>query len=214
MRVPRGPVRAVAHSHGATVNDSILVAVAGSFDRILRSGGESLDVIQLGVPVSGHVTGESSSGNKVSPMLVCVPTSGELGSRLRRVAMVTRSRKHGAQGPPPMALLGLVFRLLAAAGWFRWYLNHQRRMHALVSSVRAPDRPVTFGGVPIRAVIPVGVADEDNQALGFIVLSYAGMLTISVIMDPRRFPDPAVVVEALTAELASIAAATSLPAQR
>ncbi|MFC7619414.1 wax ester/triacylglycerol synthase domain-containing protein [Microlunatus sp. GCM10028923] len=211
VRIPRAPLRAAAHRQGATTNDAILVAVAALFERLLRSSGEKLDTLRIGVPVSGRPVGESSAGNQVSPMLVGVPTHGDLAARLRQVAAITRARKPGAQGPPPMALLGWVFRLLAAAGWFRWYLNHQRRMHTLVSSIRGPAEPITFGGVPIQVAIPVGVADDGNQSLGFIVLSYAGTLTISVIMDPRRFPDPAVVVDALTTELAMIMVPESVP---
>jgi hypothetical protein len=133
----------------------------------------------------------------VSPMIVPVPTAGPLGRRLEEVAACVRARKVAATGPPPIALLGGLFRLLARSGGYRWYMDHQHRMHTLVSHVRGPDEPLTFGGRRIVSAVPMGVAEGGNLTVYFEALSYAGTLTIAAVVDPEHFPE----LDLLTAAL-------------
>jgi WS/DGAT/MGAT family acyltransferase len=202
VRADIATVRAAAHRHGATTNDAILVAVAGALHRVLQTRGESLDTLMVTVPVSGRRAGGGPAlGNMVSPMLVSVPASGDAGQRLAQVAAQVRAHKAAATGPPPIAVLGWLFRPLAALGGYHWYMNHQHRFHTLVSHVRGPAERVTFGGSPITSAIPVGVAEGGNVTVYFGVLSYAGTLTLTAIVDPDHFPDLDILTDALRAEL-------------
>jgi WS/DGAT/MGAT family acyltransferase len=205
VRAEVAPVQAAAHLHGATVNDAVLVAIAGALRQVLMVRGESPDALVMAVPVSGRRPGsEPSLGNMVSPMLVPVPATGDIGARLEQVAARVRALKADATGPAPIALLGWLFRPLAAAGGYRWYMNHQHRLHTLVSHVRGPAEQVAFGGFPITSAIPLVVTEGGNVAVYFEVLSYAGTLTISVITDPEHFPDLDTLTKALRAELGLI----------
>ena len=202
VRADLAMVRAAAHHHGATTNDAVLVAVAGALHRVLRARGEFLDTLMVGVPVSGRDPGrEPAVGNMVSPMLVPVPATGDVGQRLEQVAALVRGRKAEATGPPPIAVLGWLFRPLAALGGYRWYMNHQHRLHTLVSHVRGPAEQVTFGGFPISSAIPVVAGESGNITVYFEVLSHAGTLTITVIVDPDHFPDLDTLTDELRAEL-------------
>jgi diacylglycerol O-acyltransferase len=202
------PVRAIAHRHGCTVNDAVLTAVAGALQRVLTTRGESVDTIAIAVPVAGRRSASASElGNQVGPMLVSVPGAND-PARLQRVGAEVRSRKEAAAGPPPIAVLGTLFRAAAALGAYRWYMNHQRRMHTLVSHVRGPEQPVTFGGTQVQAIIPAAVGEAGNATASFEVLSYAGTLTITAIVDPDHFPDVSTLTEALQAELALLTAGT------
>jgi len=154
------------------------------------------------VPVSGRRPDDGPPlGNMVSPMLVSVPTTGEVPDRLRQVAAQVRAHKEAATGPPPIALLGWLFRPLAALGGFRWYMNHQHRFHTLVSHVRGPAESVTFGGSRIISAIPVGVGPGGNIPVYVEVLSYAGTLTVTVVADPDHFPELDSLTDDLRAEL-------------
>lgn len=202
VRVEFAAVQAAAHLHGATVNYAILGAVAGALRQVLMTRGEYLDVLVMAVPVSGRRLGsEPALGNMASPMLVPVPATGEVGERLEQVAARVRAHKAAATGPPPIALLGWLFRPLAALGGYRWYMNHQHRLHTLVSHVRGPAEQVTFGRFLITSAIPVVMADAGNMTVYFEALSYAGTLTITVITDPDHFPDLATLTCALRAEI-------------
>lgn len=194
-------VRAAAHQHGATVNDAVVVAVAGALHQVLLARGESAGSLVVVVPVSGRPQSGPALGNMVSPMLVAVPASGSVPDRLRRVAAQVRAHKAAATGPPPIALLGWLFRPLAALGGYRWYMNHQHRFHTLVTHVRGPSEPVTFGGCPVISAIPASLGPGGNTPVYFEVLSYAGALTVTVTVDPDRFRDLSALTDALRAEL-------------
>jgi len=202
VRAELSEVQVAAHSRGATVNDAVLVAVAGALRRVLIARGESLDTLMVAVPVSGRQPGnEHALGNMVSPMLVSVLATGAMGHRLEQVAAQVRGRKAAATEPPPIAVLGGLFRPLAALGAYRWYTNHQHRLHTLVSHVRGPAEQLMFGGSSVISAIPVSVGEAGNVAIYFDVLSYAGTLTITVITDPDHFPDLGTVTDALRSEL-------------
>ncbi len=197
-----GPLRAAAHRAGATTNDAVLVSVAGALGQVLTARGEHVDSLVFTVPVSGRPAADSAGlGNAVSPMIVAVPCAGSVSDRLQHAAGQVRARRSEAAGPPPIAVLGSLFRLLARLGGFRWYMNHQRRMHTLVSHVRGPDQPLTFAGHRIVRAIPVAVSAGGNVRVYFEVLTYAGRLTITAVADPAHFPDLDLLARALRAEL-------------
>ena len=195
-------LREAAHRHGATVNDAVLVAVAGALHRVLLGGGETVDTVVVTVPVSGR-SRESGPGlgNMVSPLLVAVPATGRVADRLAHVAARVRANKAAATGPPPIALLGWLFRPLAALGGFEWYMNRQHRFHTLVTHVRGPTQQVTFGGSPITSAVPVSVGPGGNIAVYFEVLSYAGALVITATVDPEHFSGLDALTAALGAEI-------------
>ena len=207
VRVDRAALRAAAHRYGATTNDAILVAVGGALHQYLQSRGESIEPIAITVPVSGRRPGGGSAvGNLVSPMLVNIPTSGDVGERLAQVEAAVRAHRAAATGPPPIAILGGLFRLLARLGGYRFYMNHQHRFHTLVTHVRGPVDPVTLGGHLVNAAIPVGVGEGGNMTAYFEVLSYAGVLTIAMIVDPDHGPNLDDLTRRLQSELDSIIA--------
>jgi len=70
-----------------------------------------------------------------------------------------------------------------------------------VSHLRGPTEQVTFGGFPITSAIPIAVAEGGNITVYFEVLSYAGTLTISAIIDPEHFRDLDTLTDAMRAEL-------------
>jgi diacylglycerol O-acyltransferase / wax synthase len=199
-------VRTAAHRAGGTVNDALLTVVGGALRRVLAARGESVEALAVAVPVAGRRSAVTSRlGNQVSPMVVTVPVTGDPAGRLRQVDAATRERKAAATGPPPIAVLGPAFRVLARLGGFRWYMNHQHRLHTLVSYVRGPDRPVSFGGAAVTGILPIAVGTAGNVTVTFLAISYAGNLTVTAIADPDRFPDLAMLTEGLRAELALLA---------
>jgi diacylglycerol O-acyltransferase / wax synthase len=117
------------------------------------------------------------------------------------IAGSVRAHRASACGPPPIALLAPLFRVVAALGLFRWYMARQRRMHALTSNVHGPERLLTIAGSTIESIIPISVGEAGNITVGFIVLSYAGTLTITVVVDPDQTPDLPVIAAALQGEL-------------
>jgi WS/DGAT/MGAT family acyltransferase len=208
VRTRYDDVRAHAHRWGATTNDAVLVAVAAALLQVLDRRGERIDTVVITVPVSGRRVGQDSElGNLVSPLLVPVPTTGPVPQRLARVAAAVRTGKAQATGPAPIAVLGWLFRPLAKLGGYRWYMNHQRRFHTLVSHLRGPRDPWYFGGRRIAAAVPIGAGEAGNSTVCFDVLSYVGTLTVAAFVDPDHFPDGDVLKAALESELGAMTSA-------
>jgi diacylglycerol O-acyltransferase / wax synthase len=195
-------VRDLGHEHGGTVNDVILAAVTGALRVLLASRGEQLDSVTVSVPVSArrHAT-SGQLGNQVGVMPVALPAAGSLGGRITRIAVITQQRKTAAKGTS-VALLGPLFRLLAATGLLRWFVNRQRLVHTFATNLRGPAQPLTFAGAPLRAIIPIA-STAGNVPVTFAALSYAGTLWLTVLSDPDRAPDVETLTTALRQELPS-----------
>lgn len=204
LTFPAADLTQAAHRHGVTTNDLILTAVGGALGTFLEARGEAVAApLTLVVPASGRASrpAGASMGNLVTPILVEVPTRGPQLARLLRVAQQTSRKKASAQGRPLTALLGWPFRLFIRLGGYGRYLHHQRRFHSLVTHVRGPGEVLHLAGHPIRRAVPLSVAGGSNLAVHFAVLSYAGTVTVTVLVDADRVPEVAQLREALCAEV-------------
>ena len=204
-------IRELGHAHAGTVNDVFLAVIAGALRVLLASRGEQLDLVTISVPVSARREAAGGQlGNQVGVMPVSVPTGGSLATRIPRIAAVTRQRKNAAHGASA-ALLGPPFRLLSAVGLLRWFANRQHSVHTFATNLRGPEQLLTFAGAPVRRVIPIP-GTTGNVTVTFAALSYAGTLLITVLSDPSRVPDAAVLTAALRQELGGPSADPASPA--
>ena len=136
-------------------------------------------------------------------MPVTLPAAGELTTRVRQVAAITRERKHAARGTSAV-LLGPMFRLLAPTGLLRWLTDRQRLVHTFATYLHGPAEPISLAGARVQAVIPL-TSTAGNVTVSFVALSYAGTLYITVVSDPDRVPDVAVLTGALRRDLGDTA---------
>jgi diacylglycerol O-acyltransferase / wax synthase len=195
-------LRAAAHRQGGTVNDAVLTAVTGALKMLMERRRESVDDFAVTVPVATRrLASAATLGNQVSPLVVRLPGAGDAAQRLQRIAETMRERKSTVPDTMPVAMLGPMFKPVARYGAYHWYMNHQRRFHTLVTSVRGPEYQVTFADKPVRGIVPIAVGDAGNVTVSFDVMSYADMLSITAVVDPDRFPDLPYLTEALRAQL-------------
>lgn len=208
-------LRRAGHGLGGTINDVLLAALGGAVATLLAQRGETVGELRVAVMVAGRRAASAGSpGNMAAPLLVTVPTTGDPAQRLRRIAGTVRAARAAAAGQPPIAVLQPLFRLIAAAGLYRWYMNRQRRLHLLVSNVPGPPAPVTVGGVAVTGAVPLAVGEAGNLTLSVLALSYAGTLCVTVVADPDRVPDLDVLAAALQEELDGFAAGPAANRQR
>jgi diacylglycerol O-acyltransferase / wax synthase len=210
VRADAGPLRALAHRYGATVNDAVLVAVTAALRDLLATRGEAVDAIAVGVPVSmRRSTTAATLGNQVAPILVPVPVGGSLPERLERVAATVRRGRSAATQPPP-AGVATVMWWLSRLGLLRRYMTRQRRMHTMVSSIHGPDEHITIGGSTVASIMPLASAETGNVRVSFDVLSYADTLAITVIADPETVPDLPDLTAGLRRKLSAMADTSTL----
>ena len=213
LNVPTGPRRrflsirvslaltlAAARAQNATVNDVLLVAVAGALRRVLEQRGERLDEVVVSVPFSAREQASAGRlGNQSGVIPIRIPAAGDPGARLREVARRTRPAKRTVRGAST-ALIGPLFRLLARLGLYRRFINRQRLIHTFSSNLRGPATPLVMAGCPVTAVLPLS-ATTGNVTVAFAALSYAGTLAITIVADPDACPDLPALRAALVAEL-------------
>lgn len=197
-------VRALAHAHGATVNDAVVAAVTGALVDLLARRGEQVEEIVVSVPVSRRRQGEAAAlGNETGVVPVRVPAVTDRGRRLAAlVAQQGRVRAPGRGGSA--AVLTPAFRALAAVGAFQPFVDHQRLVHTFVTNVHGPAERFRIGGAEVSALVPVAV-NPGNVAVSFDVLSYAGTLGVTLVCDPGLLPESAWLAERVTAGLTASA---------
>ena len=210
IRVDLPQILTAARARHATVNDVLLVAVAGALHTLLLGRGERVDEVVVSVPFSARLqTGAGQLGNASGVIPLRIPAVGDPDERLRRVAALTSVAKRSARGAST-ALIGPLFRLLARLGLYRRFIDGQRLIHTFTSNVRGPAEPLTLIGCPITALLPLSAA-TGNVTVAFAALSYAGTLAITLVADPEACPDLPALREALVAELAALGISAAGP---
>jgi diacylglycerol O-acyltransferase / wax synthase len=211
VRAQLAEVKAVAHGHGATVNDLLLAAVTGGLRALLLARGAPVDglILYASVPVALRAqTDTAGLGNQVGLMVVPLPV-GEPDpvQRLRRVARATTERK---RRPELLASLRPAGSLTILRALNR-YSRHQRIVDLFITNVPGPKRPLYLLGARLLEVFPV-VQVAGNVPLSVAALSYDGQLNIGIQSDPDGLPDLDVFAGALRGSLEELGGATpSLP---
>ena len=181
-------VRAAGRRSGATVNDVLLVAVTGALAELLRERMEFPQELVVSVPVSARSSATSGHlGNQVGVMPVRVPLVGSFQERLTTVSGVTRVQKMRTRGTSS-ALIGPLFRILAALRLFRWFVDRQRLVNSFLTNLPGPPGQLVIAGAPITGITPITVT-AGNVGVAFAALSYAGTLTVTIIVDPDVVPE-------------------------
>ena len=210
LRAETASLQALAHRHGATVNDAVLLAVTAALNDLLATRHEAVDPVAIGVPVSTRRSATVEQlGNQVAPILIAAPVTGDLPERLERIAAAVRTGRAAATQPPPAAIATVMW-WASRLGLLHRYMSRQRRMHTMVSSLHGPDRQITLGGSAVVSIVPLVSAETGNVRVSFDVLSYAGTVTITAVADPDTVPDLPDLTTALRTELAALAKTPTL----
>ncbi|WP_149202197.1 wax ester/triacylglycerol synthase domain-containing protein [Actinotalea subterranea] len=206
VHVPLAAVRAGARRHGATVNDALLVAVTTALESVLIARGETVSELVVSVPVSARAAAtDGSLGNQVGIMPVRVPLRGSPAERLGAVAALTRARKTHARGSSA-ALIGPVFRVVAAAGLFRWFVDRQTLVNSFLTNLAGPTTPLRLAGAEVLRVLPLSIT-AGNVGVAFAAFSYAGSLSVTVMVDADVVPEVTELASALGRALEAVAGA-------
>jgi hypothetical protein len=181
------PLRSAAHGLGVSINDVVVAVAAGALFEELQARGERPAEVVVSVPIAIRGHGDEL-GNHVGVVPVAVPRGLPLPERARVVAARTGPAKGGSRGSSAL-LLGWLFRGLGAVRLAQFFVDHQRLVHTFETNLRGPEQPLVLQGCPVERIVPVAV-NPGNVAVSFDVLSYAGRLGMTIVMDPAAVPDP------------------------
>ncbi len=183
-------VRAVAHAHGATVNDVLLAAIAGALHGTLEGRGERVPAVIVAVPVADRRTATARSlGNRFREVRAALPRVDDPVEGLETVAMIMRARKRSVVGPSASRVASALVRLAVAIGLYEPYMRRQRYLHTVVTNLPGPRRQQHLCGARILEALPLAVGGGGNVTVSFAALSYAETLAVTVTADPDTVPD-------------------------
>jgi diacylglycerol O-acyltransferase len=208
---------------GATVNDAVLVIVAGALRRYLESKGElPNEPLVVMAPISIRSEEEKGAmGNRVSAMMLPIPTNvADPLERLRTVHETTQETKGMASAIPaktltdfnqfvPWALAGLAARTAAD---LKLADTIAPAINTVVTNVPGPQVPLYFAGAELLQQFGMGPV-TDGMGIIHPVYSYNGQIAVSVTACREMMPDPAFYAECLQDSFDELVAATAPPAR-
>jgi diacylglycerol O-acyltransferase len=205
IRTTLDPVKEVAHTHAATVNDVLLAVTAGGLRALLRSRGEPVEdiTVRIYVPVSLRRRGRGpQQGNLIAQMVIPLPLGGcDPGRRLRQIAAETAKRKARTRTSLGTLFRGRITRRLLLKAIIR------QRVNVTSASIPGPKVPLYLAGARVLEVFPV-LPLIANEPLGIGALSYAGTFTVGVVADRDAYPDLAVFAAGVGEELHALGVST------
>ena len=209
VRSDVGLVKRIAHAHHATVNDVLMVVLAGGLRELLVGRGERVDgvVLRAFVPVSLH--GEQpgqARGNLDGAMVVPLPI-GEPDDP-RRLRLIAADTTHRKQRFRPQG--GTLFRNPLIQRAALRVVHHQHVMNTYAANVPGPPVPLYLAGAALLEVFPM-VPILGNVSLGVGALSYAGQFNLTAVADRDLCPDLDIFVKGMRRSLDALAASVLLP---
>jgi WS/DGAT/MGAT family acyltransferase len=196
-------IKRIAHAHDATVNDVVLAAVSGALRHYLRDHGSRVGEIQAMVPFNLRPLDRPvprDLGNKFGLVLLPLPV-GVSGSYRRLVEVHRRMDeiKHSRDGAVSYALLSATSR--APEPLERRVVDlFSAKGTAVMTNVPGPSKPVYLAGTPIRTVL-VWAPTSGHIGTSVSIFSYRGEVTVGLMVDAGRIPDPDRIVTELEHEL-------------
>ncbi|WP_395693135.1 wax ester/triacylglycerol synthase family O-acyltransferase [Nocardioides sp.] len=202
-------LRPLRRATGATVTDVVMSALAGALRWWLALHGvdDPADVPTM-VPVDvrgSQALRADDLGNSFALVLLDLPTSVEspLG-RLVETATRMRAIKESPEAWVSYSMLqGMGFlhprvRVLATDFF-------ARKATGVTTSVRGPDEPLHLAGLPITRLWGWAPMSAD-QSFSTSIIGYGGQVHVGFKVDAVAVPDPEVLVQGITDEIAELTA--------
>lgn len=218
--IPLARLRAIARAFDGTINDVVVCAVSGALRHYLLERGHPADgtslrammPVNLRPPEHAH-TGGNEFGLAILdlPIEIEDPVARLHASRQRIVDLKQSSEALGmrwlldAFGRGPKAIQQLAQGLFGS------------KTSLVLTNVAGPPRPLALAGRHIDRMMFWVPHPGEDLGLGVSVFSYRGKLSLGVIGDAERLPDPQRIARLFEHEVAALlrhAASTAPPARR
>lgn len=201
-------VKALGHATGTTVNDVILAAVTGALRDHLRARDSLVDEVTAFVPFNLRPLDQplpAELGNRFGLVFLRLPIGIE-GSRRRLDEVHSRMEeiKNSPEGAIAYGVLDVMGRTPVQIERVLVDLFSTKGT-AVMTNVPGPRRPVYMGGTPVRGVL-VWAPCSGGVSTSVSVFSYAGEITVGLMVDAGLVPDPDAIVTDFERELESLCA--------
>lgn len=200
-------VKAIGVRYGATVNDVLMAVVAGGLRRYLLRRGDPVDegVIRTLVPVNLRPADEPPRlGNHFSLVYLALPVS--VAEPQERLLFVKERMTVLKQSPEPYVTYGVINGLgLLPGEWARRAVEmFAAKATAVLTNVPGPRQTRYLAGSPIDRIL-FWVPQSGQIGMGISIISYAGRVTIGVMVDEKLAPDAELLAPCFAAEVSALA---------
>lgn len=194
-------IEELAHREGATVNDVLMAALAGSMRAALeRNGAPPSREVRAMVPL--YLRGRGDLGNNFGLVYVTLP----LGESTREGRIRALKQRMTAVKATPTAPVAFdILRAFGVAGAAVERLGvgiFTSKASIMVTNVPGPKARVHVAGQPLQSMM-TWAPTSGRLALSATLISYAGELRIGIAGDAHLDVDPAELVEGFEHELAA-----------
>lgn len=202
-------VKATAKAAGVKINDLLMAVASGALRRYAEGRGESLDAktVRVMIPVNlRSAKAAENLGNKFALVTPTLPV--DRTDAVERLKVTKKRMDRLKKSPEPFATVTLM-NLLGLIGT---KMQHKLQRYLVnkgslaMSNVPGPRKKLRFAGETIEQIL-FWVPVYGPTALGLSIFSYAGEVTVGVMADEARVPDPQALADAFAAELESYRAA-------
>ncbi len=201
--VPLDAVKAVGKRTGGSVNDVLLAVIAGALRRYLIAHDSLVDEIGAVVPLNIRpldVPVPPELGNEFGLVFPALPIGiADPDDRIAAVKRAMDSVKLSRQGL-------LTFTWLSAVGLIPAQLEkalidlYAGMGSVIITNVAGPRQPLSVAGTPAAGLL-FWVPTSGPIGVGLSIVSYAGRVTLGLVVDARLVPDSESLRDALEAEL-------------
>ncbi len=199
-------MKRVGRTNGATVNDVLMAALAGTLATYVREhGGTPEDVVTM-VPVNVRPLDKPlppNLGNQFALVLLKLPVG--VDGPFARVAEAKKRMDVIKHSPEVLLTFGLI-KAIGRSGpeLERFFVDFfASKAIGVTTNVPGPTEPRYLAGTRINRVL--GWAPESgDQTLGVSIFSYAGEVHVGFKVDATRIPDPERMVAAFEAEITEL----------
>ncbi len=201
-------VKTVGHATGTTVNDVVLTAVAGALGSYLRDRGGLVDELTAFVPFNLRPLDqplEPDLGNRFGLVFLRLPVGIEdPGRRLHEVHRRMDEIKHSPEGAVSYGVLDAIGRTPVQIEK-RLVDLFSTKASAVMTNVPGPGRRVYLAGTPVRGVL-VWAPCSGEVSMSVSIFSYAGEITVGLMVDAGLVPDPESIISAFEREVRVLSA--------
>jgi len=201
-------VKSTARAVSATINDVLVATAAGAIGRYLARRGQDVDDLEIRAMVPVDLRGGAAPtdlSNRFGLVVLGLPVG--IRDPRSRVAAV-KQRMDRLKGSPEPLVTHATLRVL---GWSPrpieklgvWFFG--TKASVVLTNVPGPRTQLRLAGVPISRMM-FWVPQSGRMGLGISIFSYAGTVTIGIVVDAGLVPDPDALVADLHAELLALRA--------
>ncbi len=185
-------VRAIGKATGTTINDVLVAAVAGALRAYLQAHGDPVasGEMRAMVPINLRPRDEALTlGNQFS--LVYLPLPVSLPTPFERLQDVKQRMDLLKNSPEPL----VIYQLLNLLGMLPGELATRTvdmfasKATAVLTNVPGPRQTLYLAGKPMRRIL-CWVPQSGQIGLGISIVSYAGGVTLGLVVDEKLVQDP------------------------